>query len=129
MCSVHTGEESTCAGQVEILLSGLWDPSSGNLFAEEGDQQRFWKITRKFVEQMATVSGSRVKAVRPSTGTSLPIKHNILQASCFIRTTLLLRGVGTCHICLCWEFEGRDTRAAVPRHGCSSHVAQRMERL
>ena len=48
---------------MEILLSGLWDPSSGNLFAKEGDQQRFWKITRKFVEQMAAVSGSRVKAV------------------------------------------------------------------
>lgn len=52
--------------KVEILLSGLWDPSSGNLFAEEGDQQRFWKITRKFVEQMAAVSGSKVKAVRAS---------------------------------------------------------------
>ena len=57
--------------QVEILLSGLWDPSSGNLFAEEGDQQRFWKITRKFVEQMAAVSGSRVKAVRPSAAITL----------------------------------------------------------
>ena len=49
--------------KVEILLSGLWDPSSGNLFAEEGDQQRFWKITRKFVEQMAAVCGGKVKAV------------------------------------------------------------------
>ena len=49
--------------KVEILLSGLWDPSSGNLFAEEGDQQRFWKITRKFVEQMAAVCGGNVKAV------------------------------------------------------------------
>lgn len=49
--------------KVEILLSGLWDPSSGNLFAEEGDQQRFWKITRKFVEQMAAVSDGNVKAV------------------------------------------------------------------
>ena len=58
--------QNTCVSQVEILLSGLWDPSSGNLFAEEGDQQRFWKITRKFVEQMAAVSGSKVKAVGPS---------------------------------------------------------------
>jgi hypothetical protein len=50
--------------QVEILLLGLWDPSSGNLFAEEGDQQRFWKITRKFVEQVKAVSDdARVKAV------------------------------------------------------------------
>lgn len=51
--------------QVEILLLGLWDPSSGNLFAEEGDQQRFWKITRKFVEQVSSASGvAKVKAVR-----------------------------------------------------------------
>ena len=50
--------------QVEILLSGLWDPSSGNLFAEEGDQQRFWKITRKFVEQVSsTCCAGQVKAV------------------------------------------------------------------
>jgi hypothetical protein len=55
--------------QVEILLSGLWDPSSGNLFAEEGDQQRFWKITRKFVEQVSSTCGAaQVKAVSRSCG-------------------------------------------------------------
>ena len=58
--------ESVWPVQVEILLLGLWDPSSGNLFAEEGDQQRFWKITRKFIEQITNASGvARVKAVRP----------------------------------------------------------------
>lgn len=66
-----------CHGQVEILLLGLWDPSSGNLFAEEGDQQRFWKITRKFIEQMAIASGpGRIKAVRWSaTGSHLPLDY------------------------------------------------------
>lgn len=71
-----------CHGQVEILLLGLWDPSSGNLFAEEGDQQRFWKITRKFIEQMAIASGpGRIKAVSWSaTGSHLPLDY--LEGSC-----------------------------------------------
>ena len=64
--------------QVEILLSGLWDPSSGNLFAEEGDQQRFWKITRKFVEQMAAVCGGNVKAVQAPHMTCLKLNSPLL---------------------------------------------------
>ncbi|CAK0787516.1 hypothetical protein CVIRNUC_010736 [Coccomyxa viridis] len=64
---------NTCL--VEILLSGLWDPSSGNLFAEEGDQQRFWKITRKFVEQMAAVCGGNVKALYPDMGVAAMLRN------------------------------------------------------
>ena len=30
------------AQQVEILLPELWDPLSGPVYAEEGDQLRFW---------------------------------------------------------------------------------------
>ncbi|KAK9905597.1 hypothetical protein WJX75_002721 [Coccomyxa subellipsoidea] len=61
---------------VEILLLGLWDPSSGNLFAEEGDQQRFWKITRKFIEQMAIASGpGRIKALYPDMGVAAMLRN------------------------------------------------------
>lgn len=56
--------------QVEVLLGEFWDPSSGAVFAEEGDQQRFWKLTRRFIEGLASEEGSpyagRIKAVRPS---------------------------------------------------------------
>lgn len=42
-----------CCTQVEILLPEFWDPASGPVFAEEGDQQRFWKLTRRFIESLA----------------------------------------------------------------------------
>ncbi|CAL8472184.1 g11726 [Coccomyxa elongata] len=62
---------------VEILLLGLWDPSSGNLFAEEGDQQRFWKITRKFIEQMSSVCGPcRIKALYPDMGVAAMLRND-----------------------------------------------------
>ena len=50
--------------QVEILLPEFWDPGSGPVFAEEGDQQRFWKLTRRFIESLAEGTGSTsIKAV------------------------------------------------------------------
>ena len=36
-----------------MLLAEFWDPASGAVFSEEGDQQRFWKLTRRFVEGLA----------------------------------------------------------------------------
>ncbi len=54
-----------CHSQAEVLLGEFWDPSSGAIFAEEGDQQRFWKLTRRFAENLATMAGegTRVRAV------------------------------------------------------------------
>ncbi len=50
--------------QVEVLLQEFWDPSSGPVFAEEGDQQRFWKLTRRFIESLAAGGNyTKVKAV------------------------------------------------------------------
>lgn len=50
--------------QVEILLPEFWDPASGPVFAEEGDQQRFWKLTRRFIDSLAQGSNSKsIKAV------------------------------------------------------------------
>ena len=67
---------------------GLWDPSSGNLFAEEGDQQRFWKITRRFVEQMSSIHGAdHVKAVC----TSRPVFKVLRCAMCIHKQGLLPR--------------------------------------
>lgn len=50
--------------QVEILLPEFWDPISGPIFPNKGDQERFWRMTRRFVEalQQAT-GGGKVKAV------------------------------------------------------------------
>ncbi|KAK9814519.1 hypothetical protein WJX72_007274 [[Myrmecia] bisecta] len=61
---------------VELLLPEFWDPNSGAVFAEEGDQQRFWKLTRRFVEQMAEQSGrSHVRAVYPDIGVAAMLKN------------------------------------------------------
>jgi len=51
--------------QVEILLPEFWDPISGPIFPNKGDQERFWRMTRRFVEalgQQTSIQG--VKAVR-----------------------------------------------------------------
>jgi hypothetical protein len=51
--------------QVELLLPEFWDPISGPIFPNRGDQERFWRMTRRFVEQLAENSGiANIKAVR-----------------------------------------------------------------
>ena len=51
--------------QVEVLLAEFWDPISGPLFSEEGDQQRWWKLSRRFVEELS--SQSEYKQAQPLT--------------------------------------------------------------
>jgi hypothetical protein len=58
--------------QVEILLPEFWDPISGPIFPNRGDQERFWRMTRRFVEQLAESTGiANIKAVCCSGATSL----------------------------------------------------------
>jgi hypothetical protein len=53
--------------QVEIHLPEFWDPISGPIFPNKGDQERFWRMTRRFVEALAEETGaSSVKAVSNS---------------------------------------------------------------
>lgn len=50
---------------VEILLAEFWDPVSGAVFNEEGDQMRWWKLSKRFVENLQEMSGGRpIKVVR-----------------------------------------------------------------
>lgn len=50
---------------VEILLPEFWDPMSGAVFAEEGDQMRFWQLGKRFTDELIRLSGSQnVTAVR-----------------------------------------------------------------
>lgn len=44
---------------VEILLAEFWDPVSGAVFNEEGDQMRWWKLSKRFVENLQEISGGR----------------------------------------------------------------------
>ncbi|DBA86430.1 hypothetical protein WJX79_010680 [Trebouxia sp. C0005] len=61
---------------VEILLPEFWDPASGPVFAEEGDQQRFWKLTRRFIDSLAQGRNSKnIKAIYPDMGVAAMLKN------------------------------------------------------
>jgi hypothetical protein len=61
---------------VELLLPEFWDPNSGAVFAESGDQQRFWKLTRRFADELASCAGSpRILALYPDAGVAAMLKN------------------------------------------------------
>jgi len=54
---------------VEVLLPEFWDPISGPFFTDEGDQLRWWKLSRRFVEELAGQSDfKQVRAIYPDMG-------------------------------------------------------------
>jgi len=71
--------------QVEILLPEFWDPISGPIFPNRGDQERFWRITRRFVDELGgalALAGARgeegepvVNAVYPDAGVAAMLAH------------------------------------------------------
>ena len=61
---------------VEILLPEFWDPYSGPVYAEEGDQQRFWKLTRRFIDDVASqFPDMRLRAVYPDAGVAAMLRN------------------------------------------------------
>jgi hypothetical protein len=61
---------------VEILLPEFWDPMSGAVFSEEGDQMRFWKLCRKFSDDViALSSASKVTVIYPDIGVASYLKN------------------------------------------------------
>jgi hypothetical protein len=58
--------------QVEIMLPEFWDPISGPQFPNRGDQERFWRMTRRFVEtlgeKVAEIPGSELREVLAAAG-------------------------------------------------------------
>jgi hypothetical protein len=61
---------------VEILLPEFWDPLSGPVYAEEGDQQRFWKLTRRFIDNVvANRPDAKLRAVYPDAGVAAMLRN------------------------------------------------------
>jgi hypothetical protein len=61
---------------VEILLPEFWDPLSGPVYAEEGDQQRFWKLTRRFIDcVVAARPGVAIRAIYPDAGVAAMLRN------------------------------------------------------
>jgi hypothetical protein len=49
----------------EILLPEFWDPISGAVFSQEGDQMRFWRLARRFADDLISMTGcTNVTVVR-----------------------------------------------------------------
>ena len=73
-------EQAISAGSlgnlVELRIPELWDPISGNVMAEAGDQLKVWEITREYVSQLCQRVGpdQRVKAVFPDAGCAALLK-------------------------------------------------------
>ena len=61
---------------VELRIPELWDPISGNVMAEAGDQLKVWEITREYAAQLCERMGpdSKVKAVFPDAGCAAMLK-------------------------------------------------------
>eukprot|EP00890_Picochlorum_soloecismus_P002082 jgi/Picsp_1/2875/NSC_01100-R1_protein len=61
---------------VEILLPDFWDPMSGPVYSEEGDQQRFWKLTRRFIDDVVSRNGGvKVRAIYPDAGVAAMLRN------------------------------------------------------
>lgn len=61
---------------VEVLIPEFWDPAAGAVFSEEGDQQRFWKLTRKFAEELAErTDGAQIAVLYPDSGVASMLQH------------------------------------------------------
>jgi hypothetical protein len=68
---------------VEILLPDFWDPNSGPVYSEEGDQLRFWKMTRRFIDDIVSNSAesARVKAIYPDAGVAAMLRNQWTDAT------------------------------------------------
>jgi hypothetical protein len=61
---------------VEIFLPEYWDPMSGAVFSEEGDQMRFWKLCRKFSDDLIVLTGAtKVTVIYPDIGVASYLKN------------------------------------------------------
>lgn len=50
-------------------MPDFWDPISGPQFPNRGDQDRFWRMTRRFMEQLsASLGTTNINAVRKEKG-------------------------------------------------------------
>ena len=52
------------SSRASVRLLGSTSSSRGPVYAEEGDQQRFWKLTRRFLDNLAALQpGKTIRAV------------------------------------------------------------------
>lgn len=110
---------------MEIHLPEFWDPISGPIFPNKGDQERFWRMTRRFMEQLSLSlgAGNGLRAVRAC----------VLAHTCARVLGCLGRGAGAHRHAHCGAYLPHATHVhvrvqlhpAAPCHGaCMHHVSQ-----
>lgn len=72
----HAIQNGSLGNLVELRIPELWDPISGNVMAEAGDQLKVWEITREYAAQLCERMGpdAKVKAVFPDAGCSAMLR-------------------------------------------------------
>merc|ERR1719163_2075513 len=72
----------TAGSIVELLIPELWDPISGNVMSESGDQLKVWEISREFAQRLSE-GGRRVRAVYPDAGAAAMLRARWGDAATF----------------------------------------------
>jgi len=72
-CTSAAMKRGVAGSVVELLIPELWDPLSGNVMSDSGDQLKVWEISREFMEQLVQ-NGSKVRAVFPDAGSAAMLK-------------------------------------------------------
>lgn len=67
-------KRGTAGSVVELLVPELWDPMSGNVMSEAGDQLKVWEISREFLTRLKAESGREVRAVFPDAGAAAMLR-------------------------------------------------------
>jgi len=73
---------------VEVLIPELWDPISGAVCADEGDNMRLWEINRVFAATLVREMGLKTVMVVPDAGQAAYLK-NLYGAACTFDITSL----------------------------------------
>jgi hypothetical protein len=80
-CTSAAMKRGIAGSVVELLIPELWDPMSGNVMSESGDQLKVWEISREFMQQLVK-NGSKVRAVFPDAGAAAMLKARWGGADC-----------------------------------------------
>lgn len=61
---------------IELLIPELWDPTSGPVFSDEGDSFRFWKLSRRLLDNLQShLPSTTIKALFPDTGLAAMLQN------------------------------------------------------
>jgi hypothetical protein len=73
-CTTDAMSRGVAGSVVELLVPELWDPISGNVMGESGDQIKVWEISREFMTKLSENGARNVRAVYPDAGAAAMLR-------------------------------------------------------